>query len=167
VILQAKGTIEVTSKPGAGTSFHIYLPASSKPRGQSAPLASAKPHRGSGTILLVEDQREVRDFLVTVLSALGYRVLIPEAGGDPVSLCRAQQVDLLLTDVVMPRESGLDLARRVRTEFPGIRVLFMSGYLGEDHTAVNGALRDAAFLAKPFTPHALTEKIREVLWPRP
>ncbi len=121
--------------------------------------------RGSETILLVEDNEQLRELAALVLTARGYRVLSASSIEEVEAICKLERgkIDLLLTDVVMPRLSGTEIARYVAQRRPGIRVLYMSGYTA-DTTVHHGVLEQGvAFLQKPFTPATLATKVREVL----
>ena len=117
------------------------------------------------TILLVEDEEELRKLTQTVLEASGYQVLTAHNGSDAVRLCSeyAHEIHLLFTDVVMPKMSGRELVEKVTLARPGIKVLYMSGYT--DDTMLRHGIQDAEtnFLAKPFTPATMTVKVRGVL----
>jgi signal transduction histidine kinase len=166
IVKQNGGDILVYSEPGRGTSFKIYLPAVMAP-------AEALVRTGGGvtaarateTILLVEDDSQVRNLARTILARLGYHVLEAESADEALSITAAYegQLHLLLTDLVMPRMSGADLARQVQTARPNIRVLYMSGYTdyGVLHHGVLAA--DTPFIQKPFTSATLSRKVREVL----
>ncbi len=165
-VKQSGGHIWAQSALGQGTTFQIFLPrveADAAPR--EAPPAAASRPKGSETILLVEDEPLVRRLAAAVLQEDGYRVL--EASDGPDGLRRAAHhngpIHLLLTDVVMPRMSGRELADRIASQYPATRILFMSAHSEED-IAHHGVL-DAgfAFLPKPFTPEVLSMKVREVL----
>jgi two-component system, cell cycle sensor histidine kinase and response regulator CckA len=167
IIKQSGGYIWVYSEPGRGTTFKIYLPRAG-PGGEGAAAqgadAPAAP-RGSETVLLVEDDEMVRRLAREVLEANGYRVLEAAGGAEAFALAQnaGRQLDLLLTDVVMPGASGKELAEAVGALRPGLAVLYVSGYT--DETIVHHGVLDAgtAFLQKPFTPDALARKVREVL----
>jgi CheY-like chemotaxis protein len=114
---------------------------------------------------VVEDEDAVRNLARRVLSAAGYTVLTAPNGAEALRLCEAVQSDiqLLLTDVVMPQMGGVDLARRLAAGRPGLRVLFMSGYADQPGADQAPPAPDAPFLAKPFEPAALARKVREVI----
>jgi signal transduction histidine kinase len=166
VVKQSRGHIRVSSEPGVGTTFRIYFPrvegARARPR-SDAPVEGVRG--GTETILLVEDDEAVRALSRTVLRRAGYHVLEAESGDDALGVCagNAAAIDLLLTDVVMPRMSGPQLAERVKATRPGMKVLFMSGYT-ESSVGNDGAPESrAAFLAKPIVPASLRTRVREVL----
>jgi len=166
IVKQSGGYITVESEPDVGTALALYFPrlGESPSRGQSPPEA-AESMGGTETILLVEDEAMVRSLASRVLGSLGYRVL--EAADAQQALRIAQEVrapiDLLLSDVVMPRLGGRELARLLSGTRPGIRVLLMSGY-SDDAVLRQGALEPGqGFLQKPFTPATLSARVREVL----
>ena len=166
IIKQSGGAIEVYSEPQQGTTFKVYLPRVEEPAealGAKAPLAA--PVRGNETILLVEDDVQVRDLAAAVLSNSGYKVLVAESSREVVTKVEqhAGPIDLLLTDVVMPGVGGRELANQVKALRPSIKILYMSGYT--PNAIVHHGVLDPGtfFLQKPFTPSSLTTRIREVL----
>ncbi len=165
IVQQSGGSIGVYSEPGRGSSFKVYLPlveaAVDVPRSQAAPGGT----RGTETILLVEDEAQVRLVTRGILRRQGYRVLEAENAGEALLLCERHEgsIDLLLSDVVMPHVSGPELARRLAGPRPGLKILCMSGYTDEAvirHGALDPGI---AFIQKPFTPESLARKVREVL----
>ena len=166
IVQQSGASIGVHSRLGVGTSCTIYFPrveeALSRP---PAPPPGAPPLRGSETILLVEDAASLRVMIREILEGAGYTVL--ESSDAEEALLKLNSFDspvhLMLTDVVMPKMSGPDLAKRVRIAWPGIKVLFMSGYTDEamDRHGVLGA--GTRFIQKPFAADALFQKVREIL----
>jgi len=167
IINQSGGTVWAESEPGRGATFHVYLPATDELPGAVA--ATARPPRtsaaGTGTVLLVDDDAAVRTFVRTVLSGAGYRVMEAADGAQALHVageCGAA-VDLLLTDVVMPRMGGRDLADEVARRWPGLPTLFMSGYT-DDALADHGVLDPTVMLLeKPFSREALLDHVREAL----
>lgn len=168
IVKQNKGEIHVYSEPGKGSMFKIYLPRAEeyldKEEG-SAEREDINDNRGTEVILLVEDDQLVRNMCTVILSDLGYTLLEAENGEDALQVCSRfhGDIDLLLTDVVMPKMSGPDLAAKMQDLRPDIKVLFMSGYT-ENAIVKHGVLaEDINFIHKPITPKSLSRTVREVL----
>jgi two-component system cell cycle sensor histidine kinase/response regulator CckA len=169
IVAQSGGHIEFDSHLDVGTTFRIYLPAASAAAGAAGAAGHIRLQGGIETILVVEDEDAVRSLTRQVLSRAGYHVL---AAADPVEALRIADahhgaIDLLVTDVVMPGSSGVQLAERFRARYPDGRVLFVSGYTPDAvlrHGVQQGEL---AFLQKPFSPSALAARVREVLDSKP
>ena len=166
IVAQSGGNIDVYSEPGLGTTFRIYIPRDHGEVSQ-APAAAKLPSdaRGTETVMLVEDAEHVRSLARLALEKKGYKVL--EAGHPHEALRMLETfpdpVHILVTDVVMPTMSGRQLAERLAADWPGMKVLFISGYT-DDAVMRHGILVEGTpFLQKPFTPDALAEKVREVL----
>jgi hypothetical protein len=158
---QADGWIDVASAIGEGTTFTVILPAAGEPVDDPAHLV-ADPQRP--TLLLVEDEPALRLLVVTMLEEQGYLVLQAGNGLDAIALAERHRgdIDLLLTDVVMPRLSGPELAQQLRALRPGLEVLFMSGY--NDSRLVHRGVEEANvnLLVKPFSPDELVERVEEL-----
>jgi len=160
IVKQSEGFINVESEPGEGASFTICLPAVLASVPTPAPKESAPEPTPGGveSILLVEDEDMVRRYVATVLGGAGYRVLAAADGQEALRIAGSEQVDLLLSDVVMPKISGPELAERL-----SLPVLFMSGYTGdliEQHEMLQPGV---AYIQKPFTAGDLKRKVREAL----
>jgi len=168
-VRQSEGSIHVYSEPGRGTTFKLYFPAVDEPVTEAPAATTTDAERGTETILVVEDDPGVRGLTVRSLERHGYRVLTAVDGLEALRVLDdgAETVDLLLTDVVMPNMSGPELAAVLRARFPGLKVLFMSGYT-DDAIVRHGLLAaEVAFVQKPYTPRGLTKKVREVLGQEP
>lgn len=164
IVKQSGGYIWVYSEPGMGSTFKVYLPACKEPA-EARPLeARPQPRRGQGTVLLVEDDQRVRELTMAMLAPCGYRVLAAKEGSQAMELARSNpEVDLLLTDVVMPSMSGVELWEKLGALYPHMRVLFMSGYPEQVLNRYGTCLRDLPFLSKPFSSEELRLKVEEVL----
>jgi two-component system cell cycle sensor histidine kinase/response regulator CckA len=165
IVRQAGGDIEPESELGAGTTFRILLPAvRGAVAGPTAVVNDVAP-RGSESILLVEDEKGVRDVAAAMLGTLGYRVIVAESGAEAARIVTEHpgQIDLLLTDVVMPDLGGRTLAAIVRAQRPGVQVLFMSGYT--DDAIIRSGIESAQewFIQKPIARLTLARRLREVL----
>jgi two-component system cell cycle sensor histidine kinase/response regulator CckA len=167
IVKQSGGNIWVYSELGQGSVFKIYLPRVEEiaDRSEEIKSVSSQELRGTETILLVEDEEAVRNLVRSILERGGYSVLQASNGMEAMELVSRHtgRVHLLLTDVVVPKMSGRELAERVTASRPETRVLYMSGYT--DNAIVHHGVLDAglAFLQKPFRPEALLSKVREVL----
>ncbi len=165
-VKQSGGDIWVYSEPGQGTTFKLYFPRVAEP--VSAGLMEDSVHNSHGsseTVMLVEDETQVRDLEVRMLRQLGYTVLAAANGEQALDASRAHpgEISLLVTDVVMPNMSGKQVADALVSSRPGLRVLYLSGYT--ENTVVNHGVLDSNvdFLSKPFTSEALARKVREIL----
>jgi nitrogen-specific signal transduction histidine kinase/CheY-like chemotaxis protein len=166
IVQQAGGWIDVESEPGQGACFHLHFPSLEEtPQPPPAPPLPAPVRRGTETILVVEDESGVRGLVRTVLARQGYRVLVAESPAQALALLaeHGQPIDLLLTDLVMPGLSGRELAARLTAQQPGMKVLYMSGYTNDEALRRDLVHETVDFLAKPFTPQALLDKVQAIL----
>lgn len=166
IVNQSGGDIYVYSEVGQGTTFKIYLPrAVDEKDAIRGPRPQATARHGTETVVLVEDQEENRKLMIEILESYGYSVLSAENGQLALQHMRddPRPVDLLLTDVIMPGMSGVELAKTVLHRYPNVRVIFMSGYTPDAVNRHGVTEVGAAFLQKPFGPSELALKVREVL----
>jgi hypothetical protein len=165
MVKQTGGDIWVYSEPGNGTTFKLYFPRATEPASDSKAVEEEVIHRGSGTVLVVEDEKAVRDLTTRLLTQLGYQVLSAASGREALEISRASSEDILLlvTDVVMPGMSGRQVADALLTQRPRLRVLYLSGYT--ENTVVDHGVVDPGvdFLSKPFSREVLGQKVREIL----
>lgn len=167
IVQQSGGTIWVHSESGVGTTFEIYLPIAGGDAAEEPAVdsVSSEDRGGAETIMLVEDDPQVRALARTILRRRGYHVLEAQSGGDALLLSEQHVggIALLLTDVVMPRLSGRELAERLTVTRSDLRTLYMSGYT-DDEVVRHGVFEaEVAFLQKPFTPQTLARAVRETL----
>jgi two-component system cell cycle sensor histidine kinase/response regulator CckA len=165
IVKQSEGNIWVYSEPGKGTAFKIYLPRVDEPIEVFKEKLVKDLPRGSETVLVVEDEEEVRNLAAQILQRQGYKVLEAPQGGDALLICEQHPnpIHLMLTDVVMPGMSGHQLAKRLKSLQPEMNVLYMSGYT--DNAIVQHGIpgEGVNYIQKPFTVDALARKVREVL----
>jgi signal transduction histidine kinase/CheY-like chemotaxis protein len=166
IVKQNHGWIGVFSKPGKGSTFQVYLPRVAGTDQPMTPSSVVRRHpTGTETVLVVEDQAEVRDFAVQALSNRGYRVL--QAVDGPGALALAERhtgsIDVLLTDVVLPGMNGRELAERFKSARPTIKLIYTSGY-AQDIIADHGVLHSGvAYMHKPYTADEIASKVREAI----
>lgn len=166
IIKQNNGSIFVNSEPGRGTTFKIYWPVSEQKKDFRVDLIKDKSLiRGKGTILLVEDEESVRNFTKEALESMGYTVNSTSNGHEALAFIKKNniKIDLLISDVIMPKMGGVELADNLEKLLPGLKVLFISGYI-DNKIVKDGILKkNVNFLHKPFSVHSLAKKVNEVL----
>ena len=167
IVKQHLGWIEVASEVGLGASFKIFIPVSSQPAPErQAKVIESKAREGTETVLLVEDEEAVRGLLKIILQRHGYRVLEAASGSAALLVWKkyGTQIDLLLTDMIMPDGlTGRELARRLMAEEPGLKVIYSSGYDDDPEGTAFISRGTAAFLQKPYTPKKLIQTVRQCL----
>jgi len=167
IVKQTGGSIDVRSSVGHGTTFRVYFPLVERTRGLRKVLHTSGPVAGgSGTILLAEDQTTIRETVRECLQVNGYKVLEAENGEEALDIAKVYSgtIDVLVTDIIMPRVRGLELAKRISRLRPAMAVVFMSGY-SEEALVEGGLLAEAnvTLIQKPFDPEALVTKMRQLL----
>lgn len=167
IVVQHKGLINVYSEKGIGTTFKIYLPLNQEAETTQAGHTPQKPRaiKGSGVILIADDEEMVREIATSVLKEAGYEVLVARDGEEAVHVfeANAQRIDLLLLDVLMPRKNGRDAYEEIKARHPHIKAVFLSGY-SQDLLMNQGKLLNGYdFLSKPISPTELLQKIQAVL----
>lgn len=168
IVQQSGGHIWLYSEPGVGTTFKIFFPSVDAREADLSQVAHEIAPRGTETILVVEDDSAVALLVEDILNSAGYRVLTAEDGPSALQISQQHsgEIDLLLTDVVLPKMGGKEVASRLTALRPGLKVLFMSGYTGLSAAQHGNLDSDVNFLPKPFSPDALCEKVRAVLTAR-
>ncbi|HLP59434.1 MAG TPA: ATP-binding protein [Candidatus Deferrimicrobium sp.] len=172
IVKQNKGHIWFESEPGKGTTFKIYFPAITAAGEddivdpKSAPVEVDMAEGRKETLLVVEDEADLRDVIINILQGYGYRTHDAGTGEEALELCsrlNEGKIDMLITDVVMPGMNGKELADEMANLFPDVKVLFISGYTGKRIVTHDILSRGLSFLAKPFSPMELLQKIRLIL----
>ena len=166
IVRQTGGSITVYSEPGKGSTFRLYFPPAAEHAGSGeTPALAGGDFAGSETVLVVEDEPQVRALVKRCLAGRGYHVLEASHGGEALEVAAEHQgpIHLLLTDVVMPHLSGRELAERLRAVRPDVRLLFVSGHSDEAIQRHGMLAPDSAFLQKPVDPDVLMRMVREIL----
>ncbi|HEX3775834.1 MAG TPA: PAS domain S-box protein [Polyangiaceae bacterium] len=165
IVRRAGGTIQIESAPGRGTTFQIELPRARVNAEVAAPEQSSIMPRGDETVLLIEDDAFVRQLTARILRQQGYHVLVATQAEEALQLAADQttRIDLFLSDVVMPGASGPSVIEQLSAERPRAKVLFVSGYPGEDVTSRGVNATSFPFLAKPYSSEQLAQRVRQVL----
>ncbi len=167
IVSQNGGRISLESRVGEGTAIEILWPLVPPEEEEEEGKEKDIPPATRGTVLVAEDEEGARSLIRTVLEREGYMVLVAEDGAGALELAQdlSQPVDLLLTDIVMPGMSGLELAEKIRAQRPGLPILFMSGYVDTHLAGSDGGSPALNLLAKPFRPAELRRRVREILEP--
>ena len=162
---QSEGYIWCDSEIGVGTTFRIYLPRVNGEASTRRKRAAVRLARGNETVLLIEDDRPLRDLLCEILEAAGYTVLVADGGGKALQIADeyAGAIQLIVTDVIMPGLSGRQAAEKIKAARSEVEILFISGYTSEAIEKHGVLAPGAKFLSKPFTTEDLLRKIRDVL----
>jgi hypothetical protein len=165
IVEQSGGYVEADSEPGRGTTFRIYMPRVAEAEADSGQPEAVPAMGGQETVLVVEDQAEVRKYAAAALTAYGYQVMQAANAGEALLLCEREcdRIDLVLTDVVMPSMSGTALADRLKKRWPAIKVLFMSGYTDDTIVSREVLENGEEFIQKPFCPEELAIKVGRML----
>jgi len=166
IVKQNNGHIDVYSEPGKGTTFKIYWPATDgNASDQQRTKVNSLPLRGNETALIVEDDKAVKEFACRVLNEYGYNTICASNGEQALNLLKetTEKIDLVITDLIMPKMSGKELAEKLISLSPNIKILFASGYT-DNHIVHSGVLEEGInFIQKPYSAKALVGKVRQVL----
>jgi two-component system, cell cycle sensor histidine kinase and response regulator CckA len=165
IVRRSGGTIHIASVPGSGTAFQIELPRAKTRADSEAPHRPSVMPRGDETVLLIEDDAVVRQLTARILRRQGYTVLVATQADEALQLAsnNDQRIDLFLSDVVMPGESGPSVIERLSADRPSAKVLFVSGYPGDDISRRGIDEASFSFLAKPYSSEQLAQRVRQVL----
>jgi signal transduction histidine kinase/CheY-like chemotaxis protein len=160
IVRQAGGHIWLYSEPGRGSAFKLYFPRVDASV-EAAPLASPVPAIEGGTVMVVEDEPAVRDMLAQLLERAGYDVIAVADGLEATRAAEVQPIDVLVTDVIMPNLSGIDLAEQMMDRYPRLGVVLLSGYTAETLNIERVTARGATFVPKPITSHRLIQAVHQ------
>jgi PAS domain S-box-containing protein len=164
IVTQADGHVQISSTPGAGTTFTVLLPATDEQPDAVAGPAQGPVRSGGETVLVVEDADSMRELARRILDRNGYRVVTADGGDAALALAASDsRIDLLITDVIMPRMLGREVADRIRVTRPKLRVLYMTGYASPALVSQGSLEAAGTLIEKPFTELTLLAKVREVL----
>ena len=165
IVKQSGGSLSVYSEPGRGSTFKIYLPRTDAPESKEQTTAADAAAGGSEIVLLLEDEEALRAIVAETLQMAGYTVLEASDPKEALAIAKESQrpIQLLITDVVLPSQSGPEAANQIRKAHPGLRVLLMSGYTDRLLEGDAQIEPGTPFLGKPFTIDALLRKVRAVL----
>jgi CheY-like chemotaxis protein len=165
IIQQAGGRTQIYSEPGVGTTFTVLLPATEEVIEPEEPMVEVETVRGNETILLVEDEQALCEVTRRILAGAGYKVLVASGGGEAIEIAERHsgQIDLLLSDVVMPKMAGTQVAEHLRGRRPATSVLLMSGFAQPILDAGGHLDPGVAFIEKPFSGPALLSKVAQIL----
>jgi PAS domain S-box-containing protein len=170
IVRQYQGRILVESELGKGSTFTLYFPGFQKPaQSPDVPLHEVLPSQGTETLLIVEDQEEIRCVLRKMLQGQGYNVMEAQNGSEALIFFsgHAAEIDLVITDMVMPAMNGTGLAKALREIKPDVKIMFMSGYPDRETEAIDPGCAGTVYLQKPFRSDLLFKKLRDVLHPAP
>jgi two-component system, cell cycle sensor histidine kinase and response regulator CckA len=165
IVRRAGGTIRIESEPGAGTAFHVELPRARTDAEAESPERPSIMPRGDETVLLIEDDAIVRQLTARILRQQGYNVLVATQADEAIQLAadHTTRIDLFLSDVVMPGASGPSVIEQLSAGRPQAKVLFVSGYPGDDISRRGISETSFQFLAKPYSSEQLAQRVRQVL----
>ena len=165
IVKQVKGHVSIESELGSGTTITILIPATDEPLPRKANVSPGEGERATGTVLIVDDYADLRELMEEILRDAGYNVLAAANGTAALAVARDHkgEIDVLLTDIVMPSMLGSDLAEQMKLENPDLRVLFMSGFARPIQRETGSVGPETPLLQKPFMGPELLAKMREVL----